>query len=80
MSEAERRTLSEIESRLADEEPGLASALVTGKARNPVLSYALVATFAVLGVLLLFLGAFGPALASLGFGALMMLMRGYTWR
>ncbi|MCE6999893.1 DUF3040 domain-containing protein [Saccharothrix sp. S26] len=80
MSEAERRTLSEIESRLADEEPGLASALVAGKPRHPVLSYALVATFAGLGVLLLFLGAFGPALASLGFGALLLLMRGSTWR
>ncbi|MBB5808753.1 4-hydroxybenzoate polyprenyltransferase [Saccharothrix ecbatanensis] len=80
MSEAERRTLSEIESRLADEEPGLASALVAGKPRHPVLSYALVGIFTVLGVLLLFLGAFGPALASLGFGAILMLMRGYTWR
>ena len=80
MSEAERRTLSEIESRLADEEPGLASALVAGKPRHPVLSYALVATFGGLGVLLLFLGAFGPALAALGFGALLLLMRGCTWR
>ncbi|ONI91218.1 hypothetical protein ALI22I_09075 [Saccharothrix sp. ALI-22-I] len=80
MSEAERRTLSEIESRLADEEPGLASALVAGKTRHPVLSYALVAIFTVLGVLLLFLGAFGPALASLGFGAVLVLTRGYTWR
>ncbi|MFI9011787.1 DUF3040 domain-containing protein [Actinosynnema sp. NPDC053489] len=80
MSEAERRTLSEIETRLADEEPGLASALVAGKPRHPVLSYALVATFGVLGVLLLVLGAVGPALASLGFGAVVMLVRGYTWR
>ncbi|MFE2751929.1 DUF3040 domain-containing protein [Actinosynnema sp. NPDC059335] len=80
MSEAERRTLSEIESRLADEEPGLASALVAGKPRHPVLNYAIVATFTALGVILLFLGAFGPALASLGFGALVLLMRGYTLR
>ncbi|MBY8848934.1 DUF3040 domain-containing protein, partial [Saccharothrix sp. MB29] len=35
MSEAERRTLSEIESRLMVEEPALATALVAGKARHP---------------------------------------------
>lgn len=80
MSEAERRTLSEIESRLADEEPALATALVAGKPRYPMLSYALVAVFAGLGVLLLTLGVVGPALASIGFGAVLMLMRGYTWR
>jgi hypothetical protein len=80
MSEAERRTLSEIEMRLMDEEPALASALVAGKPRNPVLSYALVAVFAGLGVLLLVLGSFGPALGSLGFAAVLVLMRGYTWR
>ncbi len=45
-----------------------------------MLSYALMATFGGLGVLLLVLGAIGPALASLGFGALLLLMRGYTWR
>lgn len=80
MSEAERRTLSEIETRLAVEEPALASALVAGKPRNPVLSYALVAVFAGLGVLLLALGSFGSALGALGFAALLVLMRGYTWR
>ncbi|MDR6591707.1 MULTISPECIES: DUF3040 domain-containing protein [Saccharothrix] len=80
MSEAERRTLSEIESRLMVEEPALATALVAGKARHPVLSHALVAVFAGLGVLLLTLGSFGPALASLGFGALLLLMKGYSWR
>ncbi|NUT48542.1 MAG: DUF3040 domain-containing protein [Saccharothrix sp.] len=80
MSEAERRTLSEIESRLADEEPGLASALVAGKPRHPVLGHALTATFAVLGVLLLVLGSVGPALASLGFGAMVLLLRGTSWR
>ncbi|MEU5696409.1 DUF3040 domain-containing protein [Actinosynnema sp. NPDC020468] len=80
LSESERRTLIEIESRLADEEPALATALVAGKPRHPVLTYSLAAVFAGLGVLLLVLGAYGPALGSLGMASVVFLLRGFTWR
>ena len=80
LNESERRTLVEIETRLADEEPALASALVAGKPRHPVLVYSLAALFGGLGILLLGLNTFGPALASLGFGSLLLLLRGFTLR
>lgn len=80
LSESERRTLDEIEHRLAVEEPALASALVEGRPLNTATHYALAGVFGVLGVLLLVLGVVGPALASIGFGSILMLLRGYTWR
>ncbi|GAA1353194.1 DUF3040 domain-containing protein [Saccharothrix algeriensis] len=80
MSDAERRTLNEIEHRLAVEEPALANALVAGRPRHPTLSYALAATFGALGVLLLTLGSLGPALASFGCAAVSVLLRGFTLR
>ncbi|GAA3848374.1 hypothetical protein GCM10022243_13020 [Saccharothrix violaceirubra] len=80
LSESERRTLIEIETRLTDEEPALATALVAGKPKHPVLVYSLAAVFVALGVLLLLLGSFGPALASLGSASAILLLRGFTWR
>ncbi|RKT53505.1 DUF3040 domain-containing protein [Saccharothrix australiensis] len=80
MSDAERRTLNEIEHRLAVEEPALANALVAGRPRHPVRSHALAVTFGALGLLLLTLGSLGPALASFGCAALAVLLRGVTIR
>ncbi|MBB5958363.1 hypothetical protein FHS29_004971 [Saccharothrix tamanrassetensis] len=81
MSDAERRTLNEIEHRLAVEEPALANALVAGRPRHhPARSHALALTFAALGLLLLVLGSVGPALASFGCAATTVLLRGFTLR
>ncbi|MEU6155862.1 DUF3040 domain-containing protein [Actinosynnema sp. NPDC047251] len=80
MSEAERRTLNEIEHRLAVEEPGLADVLVSGRPRHPLTTYALVATFAALGVLLIALGVVGTGLLSIGCAAITLLLRGFTLR
>ncbi|MBW4717457.1 DUF3040 domain-containing protein [Saccharothrix obliqua] len=80
MSDAERRTLKEIEHRLSVEEPGLADALVAGRPRHAARTYALVITFGVLGVLLLVLGSVGPGLASLACAAAVYLLRGFTLR
>ncbi|WP_433270524.1 DUF3040 domain-containing protein [Actinosynnema sp. CS-041913] len=80
MSDAERRTLNEIEHRLAVEEPALANALVAGRPRHPVRSHALAATFGALGLLLIVLGSLGPALASFGCAAITLMLRGFTLR
>ncbi|MEU4806461.1 DUF3040 domain-containing protein [Actinosynnema sp. NPDC023587] len=80
MSEAERRTLNEIEHRLAVEEPGLADVLVTGRPRHPVVTYALAGTFVALGLLLLSLGVVGSALLCFGCAAITLLLRGVTLR
>ncbi|MEU7527850.1 DUF3040 domain-containing protein [Saccharothrix sp. NPDC042600] len=80
MSDAERRTLREIEHRLSADAPDLAGVLASGRPRRMTCAHVLAAVFAALGVLLMVLSALGPALASFGCAALALLMRGYTWR
>ncbi|MFI6099114.1 DUF3040 domain-containing protein [Lentzea sp. NPDC051213] len=60
LSEAERRSLQEIEQRLLADEPRLARTMNRGV--RPWLFYLFLLVFGGLGVLLMVIGAFGPAL------------------
>jgi hypothetical protein len=61
LSEAERRSLDEIEQRLRTEEPGLARAMTSSRAARPWLFWLLLAVFGGLTVLCLTISAIGPA-------------------
>ncbi|GAA2668675.1 MULTISPECIES: DUF3040 domain-containing protein [Actinosynnema] len=80
LSERERKTLQEIESRLAGEEPALASALVDGKPTRPTVGYALTAAFLALGIVLMTLGAFWDGVGSISFGLVVLLFSHTTWK
>jgi hypothetical protein len=79
LSESERRSLDEIESQFRLADPALDNALSAGKPRRPM-STILAVLFGSIGLLLLFMGSFGPALACLGMVSLSLMLRGFTWR
>jgi hypothetical protein len=79
LSESERRSLDEIESQFRVEEPALDNALAAGKPRGRT-STAIAVVFGSIGLFLLFMGSFGPALACFGMVSLALMLRGFTWR
>lgn len=65
LSDAERRSLDEIEQRLCFEEPDLARAFTTGRSRNAWIHYMIMTLFGLLGALLLAIGSAGVGLLCL---------------
>ncbi|WP_158102648.1 DUF3040 domain-containing protein [Lentzea kentuckyensis] len=78
LSEAERRSLEEIEQRLLADEPRLARAMNRGV--RPWLFYACLLVFGGLTVLLTVIGAFGPAFQCLLVVAGALVLRRYPIR
>lgn len=78
LSEAERRSLEEIEQRLSADEPRLARAMNRGV--RPWLFYALLLVFGGLTVLLMVIGAFGPAFQCLLVTAGVLVLQKYPIR
>ena len=78
LSEAERRSLEEIEQRLLAEEPRLARTMK--RQVRPWLFYALLLVFGGLTVLLTVIGAFGPAFQCLLVVAGALMLRKYPIR
>lgn len=78
LSEAERRSLEEIEQRLLAEEPRLARTM--NRQVRPWLFYSLLLVFGGLTVLLTVIGAFGPAFQCLLVTAGVLLLRKYPLR
>ncbi|WP_186763240.1 DUF3040 domain-containing protein [Lentzea tibetensis] len=65
LSDAERRSLDEIEQRLSLEEPDLVRAFTAGPVRNPWMHHIVMLVFGALGALLLAIGAPGIGLLCL---------------
>lgn len=78
LSEAERRSLEEIEQRLLAEEPRLARTM--NRKVRPWLFYSLLLIFGGLTVLLTVIGAFGPAFQCLVITACAVVLRRYPLR
>ena len=78
LSEAERRSLQEIEQRLSAEEPRLARTL--NHQVRPWLVYLLLLVFGGLTVLLTVIGALGPAFQCLLVTAAVLVLRRYPIR
>lgn len=78
LSEAERRSLQEIEQRLSAEEPRLARTL--NHQVRPWLFYLLLLVFGGLTVLLMVIGAFGPAFQCMLVTAAALVLRRYPIR
>ncbi|MDX8031812.1 DUF3040 domain-containing protein [Lentzea sp. BCCO 10_0856] len=78
LSEAERRSLEEIEQRLLADEPRLARTM--NRKVRPWLIYALLLVFGGLTVLLMVIGAFGPAFQCLLVTAGVLVLQRYPIR
>lgn len=78
LSEAERRSLEEIEQRLLAEEPRLARTM--NRRVRPWLFYSLLLVFGGLTVLLTVISAFGPAFQCLLVTAAALVLRRYPLR
>ncbi|MFD4640686.1 DUF3040 domain-containing protein [Lentzea sp. NPDC058436] len=78
LSEAERRSLQEIEQRLLADEPRLARTM--NRQVRPWLFYGLLLVFGGLAVLLTVIGAFGPAFQCLLVTAAVLAFRKFPYR
>ncbi|GLZ32349.1 hypothetical protein Lesp02_45370 [Lentzea sp. NBRC 105346] len=75
LSDAERRSLDEIEQRLSVEEPDLARAFESGRVRNAWLYYVVMIVFGGIGALLLVIGSPGIGLLCLLVAAVTAVLR-----